>query len=237
MKRTISRLAAAAVFVAATTGVVSRQASGQDSRGSGAGAGSSGSTSFDRTTDARELTTGLTLGVYSLAATGISISGPDVEGTFKTKLGEGGGLVAGYGFSRTFSAYVSLDVAKQATAPHTHPTGTFGLAHFEIGGRANIPMGGARTTPYVSASVGNRALAANVYSDNAGENVDFSMSGQVFVLGGGVQHFISPHAALDAGVELATGKFNHFSDNTGKYDMQLDNSSSVRVRVGVNWRP
>jgi len=236
MKRTISRFAAAAVLAAATTGVVSRQASAQGSRGSGAGAGSSG-TSFDRTTDARELTTGLTLGVYSLAATGMSIAGPDIEGTFKTKLGEGGGVAAGYGFNRTFSAYVSLDVAKQATAPHTHPTGTFGLAHFEIGGRANIPMNSARTTPYVSASVGNRALAANVYSDNAEENVDFSMSGQTYAVGGGIQHFISPHAALDVGVEWATGTFNHFSDNTGKYDMQLDNSSGLRLRVGVNWRP
>jgi len=236
MKRTISRFAAATVFLAATMGAASQQASAQDSRGSSASPGSSGK-SFDRTTDARDLTTGLTLGVYSLAATGVSISGPDIEGTFKTKLGEGGGLVAGYGFNRTFSAYASIDVAKQATAPHTHPDGTFGLAHFEIGGRANIPMSSARTTPYVTASVGNRALAAKVYNNNVDENVDFSMSGQIYVLGGGIQHFISPHASLDAGVELATGTFNHFSDNTGKYDMQLNSSSSLRLRVGVNWRP
>ena len=236
MEHTIGRFAAAALLAVLTTGVVGQPASGQDSRGSFGGS-SSNSSSFDQTTDARNLTTGLTLGVYSLAAAGVSIAGPDIDGTFKTKLGEGGGIVAGWGLGRTLSAYASLDVAKQATAAHTHPNGTFGLAHFEIGARANLPVSSARTVPYVTASVGNRALAAKVYNDNVGENVDFSMSGQVYVVGGGIQHFLSPHTSLDAGAEYAMGTFNHFSDNTGKYDMQLNNSSSLRLRVGVNWRP
>jgi len=236
MEHTIGRFAAAALLAALTAGLVSRPAYGQDSRSSLAGKGSN-SRSFDQTTDARDLTTGLTLGVYSLAATGVSIAGPAIEGTFKTKLGEGGGIVAGWGISRTLSAYASLDVAKQATDAHTHPNGTFALGHLQLGARANLPLSSGRTVPYVNASIGSRALAATVYNDHVDENVDFSMSGQTYVLGGGIQHFLSPHTSLDVGVEYATGTFSHFSDNTGKYDMQLNSSMGLRLRVGVNWRP
>src|SRR5262249_39611914 len=70
MEHTIGRFAAAALLAALTAGLVNRPAYGQDSRSSLAGKGSN-SRSFDQTTDARDLTTGLTLGVYSLAATGV----------------------------------------------------------------------------------------------------------------------------------------------------------------------
>jgi outer membrane protein with beta-barrel domain len=234
MERMIGRAAAAALVLAATTIASTRAASAQSARGGGAGS-ASGSRSFGKTTDARDLTTGITVGVYSLAAPGLSISGPDFDGTFSTKLGEGGGLMAAYGFNRTFSAYASLDLAKQATTEHTVPHGTFGLAHFEIGARANIPTGSARTVPYVSASVGNRALAARVTEDDI--TSDLTMSGHVYVLGAGFEHFMSAHTSLDAGVELANGAFKHFEDFGGPYDMNLNSSTSLRLRVGVNWRP
>jgi hypothetical protein len=237
MERSFRRFAAAALTLAATALTSLTQDASAQELGAQPNSGSSSNARSGASSDARERLTGLTLGVYSLAAAGVSISGPDIKGTFKTQLGEGAGIVAGWGFNRTLSAYASLDVAKQATAPHTHPDGTFGLAHFEIGVRANLPMSSARTIPYVSASIGHRALAANVYNDNVDENVDFAMSGQSYVVGGGIEHFISPHVALDGGVELATGTFGHFSDNTGQYDVKLNSSTSTRLRVGVNWRP
>jgi opacity protein-like surface antigen len=235
MERIIGRLAAATMVLAATTVAVTRAASAQASRGDRAS--SSSSRSFDRTTDARDLTAGLSIGVYSLAAAGVSISGPEVDGAFETKLGEGAGLVAGYGFNRTFSVFASIDLAKQATAQGVAPAGTYGLAHLEIGGRANLPMGGARTTPYISAGIGNRALAAKVTDEESGLSGDFSMSGQIYVLGAGIQHFMSPHMALDAGVEFATGSFSHFDDPGGPYERQVNSSITTRLRVGVNWRP
>ena len=237
MERMTGRIAAAALALAATAlagtthGALAQELAAQR------GANNSSSGRAAKTSDAGDLSSGVTFGVYSLGAAGVSVSGPDIDGTFTTKFGEGAGLMAGYGFNRTFSAYASLDLAKQATGPHSHPDGTFGLAHLEIGARANLPLGGASTIPYVSASIGHRALAARVYNANVDESVDFSMSGQIYVVGGGIQHAISPHVALDGGVELATGSFGHFSDNTGQYDMRLNNSTSLRMRVGVNWRP
>jgi opacity protein-like surface antigen len=235
MERMIRRFAAAALGLAATTVTFTRGASAQSSRSERAASASS-SRSFDKVSDARDLTTGLTAGVYSLAATGVSISGPQIDGAFTTNLGEGLGLLAGYGFNRTLGLFASLDVAKQATSDGTSPSGTFGLAHFEIGARANISTGSARTIPYVSASIGNRALAASIVNDGEETN-KLTISGHMFALGAGIQHFMSPHLALDAGVEYATGKLGHFDDDGGPYDMPVNSSATTRLRVGVNWRP
>jgi hypothetical protein len=234
MERIINRFAVAALLLAATTGLT-RGAHAQSSRGDHTS--SSSSSRFDKTTDARDLTTGLSLGIYSLVAPGVSFTGADVDGSWHTKLGEGAGLVAAYGFNRTFSAFVSLDLAKQETGEDVVPAGSFGLAHFEIGGRLNLPMNSARTTPYLSASVGQRALAAQVTDEKTGDTFPFSMSGQMFAVGAGVEHFMSPHLALDAGVEYATGSFKHFKDDWSSWDANIGSSTSLRLRVGANWRP
>jgi hypothetical protein len=237
MERMIGRIAAAALTLAATMVAVPSHAFAQSAAHQRANGGSGGK-SFDKGTEARDLTTGLTLGVYSVAAAGVTIGGEQVGGTFSTNLGEGAGLMAGFGFNRTFSAYASLDVAKQATGQDVYPSGTFGLAHFEIGGRANLPLNSPRTIPYVSASIGRRALAAKVTDEDSGQSGDFALSGQTYSVGGGVQHFLSPHVALDGGIELATGSFNHIHDVFGNdTDIPVNSSTSWRVRVGVNWRP
>ena len=64
---------------------------------------------------------------------------------------------------------------------------------------------------------------------------DFALSGHICVVGGGIQQFISPHMALDAGV--ATGKFDHTHDPTSAPDLQMNNNTSLHLRVGVNWHP
>jgi len=80
-------------------------------------------------------------------------------------------------------------------------------------------------------------LAAQVTDEDTGEKFPFSMSGQMYAVGGGVQHFMSPHLALDAGVEYASGSFSRFKDDRSEWDAQINSSTSLRLRVGVNWRP
>src|SRR5262245_28138415 len=58
---------------------------------------------------------GLQLGVYTLAAPGVSITGEDVDGTFKTNFGAGAGVMVSYGFNPIWSSYAALDVAKQGS--------------------------------------------------------------------------------------------------------------------------
>jgi hypothetical protein len=185
--------------------------------------------------DAR--TTGLSLGVHTIAATGISISAAEFDGAFETKLGPGAGVTAGYGFNRTFSAFVSFDVAKQRTSADVEPAGTFGLVHFVVGGRANLPLGSATTVPYLSASVGRRAVGARVTIEEIGESFDMSFSGTMLGLGGGIQRFISPTLALDGGVDLGFGKLDNAEAGENKTTIAANGSTSVRFRIGMTWRP
>jgi len=235
MERMMGRIAAAAVVLAATMVVFTQDVFAQSARGERAGA-AAGGRSFERISDARDLTTGLTLGVYSLVADGIAIRGPTTDGVWSTGRGEGAGVMVGYGFNHTFSAYATLDVAKQPTIDDSSPSGTFGLAQFAIGARANIPLNNARTIPYVSASIANRVLAATATNDY-GDTGDVEMSGRGFVLGGGIEHFFSPHMALDAGVEYASGSFDRYKTPDGDFTDRNGNSTNLRLRLGVNWRP
>ena len=123
-------------------------------------------------------TAGLSLGIHAIGAPGVSISG-------KTSTAP----------SRPTSARVSARrwptnsparsprsppsvFAKQQTAPDVEPAGNFGLLHVQAGARANLPLGGLATVPYVSASVGRRALGARVTDLDTGESYDSSLFGR-----------------------------------------------------------
>jgi Outer membrane protein beta-barrel domain len=179
---------------------------------------------------------GLQLGVYTLAAPGVSITGEDVDGTFRTNFGGGAGVMVGYGFNPIWSGYAALDVAKQGSG-NTDQAGTFGLAHFEIGARANLALGNPTTVPYLSASVGRRALGAHVTDYEYNEEYDMALSGMMFGVGGGIQHMLSPKMALDAGVQVGYGRFAHLDQDGEQSTLLVNGSTSVRLRVGVNWRP
>jgi hypothetical protein len=182
-------------------------------------------------------TTGFTLGVYTLAAPGVSVSGVDVDGTFATDFGQGAGLSADYGINRMFAVFASVDVAKQRTSDGTYPSGDFGLAHIEIGGRANFRTNDPNTIPYVSASIGRRALGASVWDNETGRQFDMGLSGYMLGVGGGVRHYITPSLALDGGAEIAYGSFNHLSQGGEEGDVLVNSTTSIRLKAGVSWRP
>jgi hypothetical protein len=185
---------------------------------------------------AADRTMGVMFGAYTLASPGISITGEDMQREFNTNFGPGAGLMVGYGFNPTFSAYAALDLAKQGSGIDGI-TGSFGLAHFEAGVRANVPTNSPNTVPYVSAAIGARAVGARVEDFEWGEEYDLSFSGTMFALGGGVQHFISHNLALDGGVTLGLGKMGHLDDDGEKETLSVNNSTSIRMRFGLTWRP
>ena len=179
---------------------------------------------------------GFMLGVHSIAAPGLTLTGEEIGGSFTTKFGAGAGVTVGYGITRLFSAFASLDVAKQNTAPDVEPAGSWGLSHFEVGGRANIPLGASSTVPYISASVGRRAMAARTTNED-GEQFDSAVTGPMIGLGGGIEHFFSRSMALDAGIGIGYGKFTTVRFGEEEYDPKADATTSIRLRLGVNWRP
>ena len=182
-------------------------------------------------------TTGFTVGVYTVLAPGVTITGEDVADVYGTSLGPGAGVRAGYGFNKTWSAYASLDVAKQSTSKDMRPEGSFGLAHFEIGARANLPIKHPKILPYVNAALGNRALAARVYDWMEDESFDWSLSGGFFALGGGLQYFLSPKMSLDGGLTLGFGSLNKWTLDGDTDTADVNGTKSLRLRTGVTWRP
>jgi len=179
--------------------------------------------------------TGLVLGVYTIAAPGVTLTGDDVDGTFQTNFGPGAGVMVGYGFNRTFSGFASVDVAKQGMSGDMG--GNFGLRHIELGARANLPYGSATTVPYLTASYGQRALGARVTDDFEGTEYDMRLTGGMFGVGGGLEHVLSPTLAVDGGLAVAFGRFNH-SDIAGESSsLAVNGTTSVRLRIGMTWRP
>lgn len=189
-----------------------------------------------RTAPAQSPTKGFVLGVQTIAAPGVSVTGADIDGEFKTNFGAGAGVMLGYGFTRLVSAYASLDLAKQRSGASDY-AGTFGLAHLEAGLRVNVPFGTPTTMPYLSASVGRRAVGARVTDTELERDYDMTLSGKVFGLGGGIERFIAPTMALDAGVEASFGRFDKYDGDGQQAAIDVNASRSVRMRVGVNWRP
>jgi hypothetical protein len=179
----------------------------------------------------------LVLGVYTMAAPGVTLTGDDVDGTFKTNFGPGAGVMVGYGFNRTFSGFASLDLAKQGTSGGDLG-GSFGLRHIELGARANLPYGSATTVPYLTASYGQRALGARV-TDNfeGGAQYDMRLSGGMFGVGGGLEHVISPTLAVDGGLAVAFGRFSHGDIDGESSSLAVNGTTSIRLRIGMTWRP
>jgi hypothetical protein len=179
--------------------------------------------------------TGLVLGVYTIAAPGVTLTGDDVDGTFQTNFGPGAGVMVGYGFNRTFSGFASVDLAKQGMSGDIG--GNFGLRHVELGARANLPYGSATTVPYLTASYGQRALGARVTDDFEGTEYDMRLTGGMFGVGGGLEHVLSPTLAVDGGLAVAFGRFNH-SDIAGESSsLAVNGTTSIRLRIGMTWRP
>ena len=179
--------------------------------------------------------TGLVLGVYTMAAPGVSLTGDDVDGEFKTNLGPGAGVMAGYAFNRTFSGFASVDVAKQGMSGDIG--GSFGLRHIELGARANLPFGSDATVPYLTASYGRRALGARVTDDFEGNEYDMRLSGAMFGVGGGLEHVISPALAVDGGLSVAFGRFSHGDIDGESSSLAVNGTTSIRLRLGMTWRP
>jgi hypothetical protein len=90
--------------------------------------------------------------------------------------------------------------------------------------------------PYVSGSYGRRALAAKATSED-GDSFDAVISGKMFAVGAGVERSFSPTMAVDAGVDVGFGKLDHFKAGDEKWDADVNATRSVRLRLGITWRP
>ncbi len=175
-------------------------------------------------------------GAHTIAAPGVSITGPDVDNVFGTGLGGGLGIMAGYELNKAVTAFASFDVAKQNSGVN-YMSGSFGLVHAELGIRAALTKTNPQMIPYATAAIGKRALGARVTDLEDDEVYDMSLSGTMLSLGGGLQYKLSPKVSFDGGLEFGIGNFDHVDDNGDLYTIAVNSSTSIRLRAGVVWRP
>jgi hypothetical protein len=175
-------------------------------------------------------------GAHVVAAPGVSVTGADIEGTWGTGMGGGLGVMAGYDINKSVTGFASLDVARQPSGVN-YMTGSFGLVHAELGLRAVLSKANPQMMPYATAAVGKRAVGARVTDLEDGELYEISLSGTMLSFGGGLSYRMSPKMSFDGGVELGLGAFNHVDDDGDLYTINVNSSSSIRVRAGLIWRP
>jgi hypothetical protein len=175
-------------------------------------------------------------GAHTIAAPGVTVTGPDIEGTWGTSMGAGLGLMVGYDINRAVTAFGSLDLSRQGSGVN-YMTGSFGLVHAEVGIRAAITTSNPQSVPYVLGAIGRRAVGAKVTDLEDDEIYDLTLSGTMLTFGGGLQYQLSPKVALDGAAEFGIGAFNNVNDGGDVYTISVNSSTSIRLRAGVVWRP
>lgn len=153
----------------------------------------------------------------SFRAHGMAYSDSD-EDSFS---GGGGDLVLGYALSPALSIQAQL-----AGSSGSADGATLALAGFSLGGRFHINGGKAKLVPFVGAALASQSATFDI--DGFG-SVDYSgVGGEVE---GGILYFFSPSLALDTGLSAA---FTSLGNDTRVDDIS---ATTVRVGVGVSWRP
>jgi Outer membrane protein beta-barrel domain len=173
---------------------------------------------------------GLMLNVHTYAMPGFGIKGDDVAGEISTSSGPGVGARIGWGITPQWMVFVGADIARLGAGNGLDGHWGFGL--IELGGRMSFPSAKSALTPYVTASVGYRGIGAEV--DNAG---DVSFDGMTLGAGGGLQYQLSPTLALDGNLSFGYGKFGSYEDPIQTADLDVDNTLTTQVRLGVNFYP
>jgi hypothetical protein len=134
-------------------------------------------------------------------------------------------------------AFASVDVAKQNPGENLEYQGTFGLTHFEVGARAYLTPLSSTMVPYLVGSVGRRAITARVHDINEDTRFNLGLYGSMIGVGGGVEYAMSSSTSLDAGLSIGTGRFGQFEADGDRQPIQVNSSTSIRIRASVNWRP
>jgi opacity protein-like surface antigen len=184
----------------------------------------------------KERTSKWVFGAHTIAAPGVSITGQDIDGTFGTGMGGGIGIMAGYELNRAITGFASMDVARQNSGVNWMQ-GSFGLVHAELGVRARISQSNPQSVPYFTAAIGRRALGARITDLEDDEVHDMSLTGTMLSLGGGLQYQLSPKVSLDGGAEFAIGAFDHIDDDGELWTLNVNSTTSIRLRAGFTWRP
>jgi len=170
-----------------------------------------------------------------LALSGVSIKG-DEEFIDDSETGGGISAQIGYGFTPRFALFAegsaaALDVEGDDVA----------LAHFDFGARFHFTNPSRALVPYLELAFSGRAVGQDdvVFDDGQGniEEVDLEVTGTGITFGGGVQYFVTPKLAFNAGLKWTVGEFSTFKiDNISIDGLEVD-ATSTRLTLGLVFYP
>ena len=162
---------------------------------------------------------------------GLGLEGDGIlanESGSTSESGGGLGLVLGYGFSRRFSLYGELSGATMESADGS---GTYALAHADLGTRVHFRAGAGTVVPFLQVGLSGRAVAANLGDYNA------SGRGGGVSAGGGLNVHISPSAAFSGAVTWTSGNFDRWQAGNWTYSGYSIGATSARLHLGMVWFP
>ncbi|HEY9227605.1 MAG TPA: outer membrane beta-barrel protein [Gemmatimonadaceae bacterium] len=153
-----------------------------------------------------------------------------------TEWGGGGALVAGYGFSKRWSAFAQLSGARMSASnndPNVDVGQHYTLAHLDVGTRVHFRAPQRMISPFAQLALSGRRVSNTVNGQ------DVSNSGGGLTLGGGVNAFVSTAVAVTASGNVTIGTFNRFEVNG---DTRLIPAASIgvntfRFSLGATWFP
>lgn len=144
--------------------------------------------------------------------------------------GPGGGLSIGYGVSRNFALFLTVDAAKiDISDPGIE--GNYTLAHVDLGVRLNLADESHKAVPYIQAAYTGRAAGATI------ENSEYIISGSGGTLGAGLNFYSQPRVGLDVGLSYTFGNFSKLTVDGDDYPIDKFNASGARFQIGLTFFP
>lgn len=139
-------------------------------------------------------------------------------GDGRTVLGAGLGVTASYGVSDALSLFARAGTGYRSS-------------HLDAGARYRFGSAAGALRPYVEAGVTTVRATRDAWYPEDGQQ-SLRSRGLGVTAGAGVEYYISPRLALDAGVTLTGGRFEE-NPATGL----RDGFATSRVQVGIQFRP
>lgn len=175
----------------------------------------------------RSKTAGFNVGVY-LNGSAVKVEDSDV-----VESGAGGTVHLGYGFTENVSLFLRVNAA--AIESDDVPSGSYAMAHVDMGARYSFLGSSTAWRPFVQAAFNGRAVSID--EEEAGT---LDARGPGFSAGAGLEYFVTPRVAVEAGLSYSFGEFNEGRVNGGDwvdFEDEAFEATSSRFDLGVSWHP
>jgi hypothetical protein len=144
--------------------------------------------------------------------------------------GGGAGLTIGYGFTRMFAAFFTIDGA-DIDIREPGISGDYTLGQADLGVRFNFRSETQKAIPYIEVALTGRA------AETTDDGVDIRLSGGAFTLGGGLNYYFQQKLAVDVGLSFSGGRFEKLEIDGDEVPFEEVDATGTRFRVGLTWYP